>query len=412
VPYRVAGVTGTNGKTTTTTMLEAIAARAGEPCGRVTTLGSWVRGEQVSDDTSEASMARTLEAAGQRGVRTMVMETTSLALLEGFADALPATVGVFTSFSRDHLDYHGTPEEYLAAKAQLFMKLLPGGAAVLNAADPASALLEEVCPPGVRRLGYAGRPVDPSCAAIPLSLVAERVDVDRRGTRVTLAPSPLAEALGGALALGVVGHVHAENALAAAVAADALGYPPDAIREALAAFAGVTGRFQVVDRGAPGPLVVVDYAHTPDALERTLTLARELVGAGGQVFCVFGCGGDRDRGKRPEMGRVAGRLADVVVVTTDNPRSEAPESIADMILSGIPGGAEGRNARPLRILDRARAIRRAISLARAEDIVVVAGKGHEKTQVFRDRVLPFDDVEVARSAPGAAGGEKGRKSRT
>jgi UDP-N-acetylmuramyl-tripeptide synthetase len=391
-------------------MIDAIAARAGERSGRTTTVGDWVCGERVSGGGSDVEATRrTLALATKKRVRTMVVETTSYALSRGFAAELPPAVAVFTNLSRDHLGYHGTPEAYLAAKAQLFMSLLPGGTAVLNAADPASALLDEVIPAGLRRVAYAGRAVDAACAQIPLALAAAEVTVDRGGTRVRLAPSPLAERLGGALSLRVIGHVHAENALAAAVAADALGYPPEATREALAAFAGVPGRFQVVDRRGGGPLVVVDYAHTPDALERTLLLARGLVEAAkGRVICVFGCGGDRDVGKRPEMGRIASRVADVVVVTTDNPRSEDPEAILDGILSGV----EGRSGETIRITDRGRAIRRAIEVAQGPDIVVVAGKGHEKTQIFRDRVVPFDDVEVARSAPSAAGGETGRKSRT
>lgn len=420
LPFRVVGVTGTNGKTTTTTLIEAIAARAGERTGRATTLGSWVRGAQVSEETSLESIRRTMAAAVAGGVRTMALEMTSYALSRGVARELPPTVGVFTNLSRDHLDYHGTPEAYLASKAQLFMSLPPaseGGAAVFNAADPASALLNEITPPGVRRLAYAARPVDPACAALAAggcALEAASVVVDRRGTHLRLVPSPLAERLGGALDLRLLGEVHAENALAAAVAADALGHPAAAIREALAAFPGVPGRFELVDRavdgavdGRAGPMVVVDYAHTPDALERTLRLARSLVApSNGRVLLVFGCGGDRDRGKRPEMGRIASRLADVVIVTTDNPRNEDPQSIEKMIFAGV----EGRFPRPERITERGRAIRRAIEIAEDPDIVVIAGKGHEKTQVFRDHAVPFDDVEVARSAPRAADGETGRKA--
>ncbi|APR79454.1 UDP-N-acetylmuramoylalanyl-D-glutamate--2,6-diaminopimelate ligase [Minicystis rosea] len=408
VPYRIVRVTGTNGKTTTSSMIDAVAMHAGEASARVTTVGAWVRGEPTSNESSLDSMKRTLDLAAASGVRTMVLESTSYALSRGAAHELPATVGVFTNLTRDHLGVHGTPEAYLAAKAQLFMTLLPGGVAVVNAADPASALLAEVTPPAVRVVAYAARAVDPACVSLPLALSAARVTVDRRGTRIELAPSPLADRLGGALALRVVGHVHAENALAAAVAADALGYPPEAIREALASFAGVPGRFEQVDR-PDGRLVVVDYAHTPDALERTLALARSLVEAEkGRVICVFGCGGDRDRGKRPEMGRVAAELADRVVVTMDNPRGERPEDIAAEILSGVVG----RFDPPIRITDRGQAIREAIAWAGVRDIVVIAGKGHEKTQILRDRIVPFDDVEVARSAPSAADGETGRKSRT
>lgn len=411
-PYRVVAVTGTNGKTSTTTMIEAIAAHAGEPSGRLTTLGAWVRGQQITADTSLEGARAALEQAAISGVRTLAVETTSHALARGFAAELPPLCAVFTNLSRDHLDFHGTLEEYLAAKAQLFLSILPGGAGVLNAADPASALLAEVMPADARVLAYAARPIDPACAALPIALSAESVTVDRSGTRVRLARSAvstLADRLGGELILRVIGEVHAENALAAALAADALGFSAEAIREGLAAFPGVPGRFEIVPRARA--TVVVDYAHTPDALERTLSLARRLVSdrePRGRVILVFGCGGNRDRGKRPEMGRIAGAMADLVIVTADNPRGEDPETIADDVLSGVVG----RYSRPLRITDRARAIRKAIALAEDPDIVVVAGKGHEKTQTFRDRIVPFDDVEVVRSAPSAADGETGRKSRT
>jgi UDP-N-acetylmuramoyl-L-alanyl-D-glutamate--2,6-diaminopimelate ligase len=210
-------------------------------------------------------------------------------------------------------------------------------------------------------------------------------------------PSPLADALGGRLDLGIVGEVHAENALAAAVAAHALGYPPAVIREALQRFRGVPGRFErVSDR----PLVVVDFAHTPDALERTLALARNLVRAeGGRVVCVFGCGGDRDQGKRREMGRIAGNAADHLVLTNDNPRSEAPELILDMVEEGV---REGGTPGVLRIYDRARAIEAGVRLAGKNDIVVIAGKGHESTQTLGDQVVPFSDAAVARDALAAA----------
>lgn len=408
LPYRIVRVTGTNGKTTTATMIDAIAAQAGEASGRVTTLGAWVQGERVAEGAGLEAMRRTFTAAEAAGVGTMVLETTSYALDHGAAQEMPADLGVFTNLSHDHLDYHGTAERYLAAKAQLFMTLRPGGTAVLNAADPASALLAEVLPPGVRAVAYAGRPVDPACRHLALALAAAVVTVGRDGTRIQLHPSPLADRLGGALQLPVLGAVHAENALAAAVAAEVLGHPAAATREALAAFAGVPGRFQVVDRGGAGPLTVVDYAHTPDALERTLALARALVAPSkGRVILVFGCGGDRDQAKRPVMGRVATDAADVVILTTDNPRGELPAAITAQILSGV----EGRSAPLFRIPDRGRAIRKAMAIAQDPDIVVIAGKGHEKTQVFRDRIVPFDDVEVARSAPSAADGETGRKSR-
>ncbi len=394
--FTFACVTGTNGKTTTASLIEAIVAASGAPSARITTIGAWVRGEQMGEGTTDAVFRRAIIEAERAKVKTVVVETTSYGLTKGFARDWPPTVAVFTNLSRDHLDYHGTPERYLAAKAQLFMNLLQGGVAVLNAMDPSSALLDEVTPAHAVRSAYAAGPVDAACAHLPLDLKADRVTVDRAGTHVDLAPSPFADALGGALRLALLGHHHAENALGAALAGRALGVEPLVIKRAIEGFSGVPGRFEAV-RGerAGGPLIVVDYAHTPDALAGTLALARSLVeGDRGRVLCVFGCGGERDRGKRPEMGRTAAHLADIVLITSDNPRSEDPASIADQIIAGM----EGRFESDRRILDRAGAINRAVELAGEHDIVVIAGKGHEKTQIFRDRVVPFDDVQVARSA--------------
>jgi UDP-N-acetylmuramoyl-L-alanyl-D-glutamate--2,6-diaminopimelate ligase len=392
--FATACVTGTNGKTTTTSLIAAIVAASGEPSCRVTTLGAWVDDERIAVEPTGEAFQRTLARATERGVKTLAVETTSHALAEGFAREWPPTVGVFTNLSRDHLDYHGTPEHYLAAKAQLFLALPPTGAAVLNVADPASALLDEITPPEVRRLGYAARAPDPACAAIPLALAVapDAITVDEDGTHAPLAPSPFAEALGGRVDLSLVGAVHVENALAAALAAHALGYGWEAIRAGLATFRGVPGRFEIVARR---PLVVVDYAHTPDALGRTLAVARSLA-RGGRLLCVFGCGGDRDPGKRGEMGGLAVSRADVVLLTNDNPRSEDPDIIADGVEEGArksegPGRLE-------RILDREAAIGRAVALAAEEDVVVIAGKGHEKTQTIGDREVAFDDVEVARAA--------------
>jgi UDP-N-acetylmuramoyl-L-alanyl-D-glutamate--2,6-diaminopimelate ligase len=383
-------VTGTNGKTTTTSMIDAIVAATGAPSARVTTLGAFVLGQHLSDGMTRAAFDEAVRAATAAGVEVLAIETTSKALGGGFARRHPPDVAVFTNLSRDHLDTHGTPERYLAAKAQLFLALGPTGVAVLNASDPASALLDEVAAPGVRRLAYAPRAVAPECGRLPVVLAAESVRVDRDGTSIELAASDLARRLGGELRLRVVGSVHADNALAAAVAADALGIEAAAVRAGLESFAGVPGRFEIVARR---PLVAVDYAHTPDALARTLRMARGLIASWtGRVLVVFGCGGDRDRGKRPEMGRIADELADEVFLTTDNPRREDPRAIADAVFGG---------ARPLarwvREPDRAAAIARAIEGASATDVVVIAGKGHERTQSVGGVEHPFSDVEVARA---------------
>ncbi len=379
---RTVGVTGTNGKTTTTSMVAAIVAAAGEPAARVTTVGAWVEDERTSGADLVDEFLITVERAVARGVKTIAVEMTSKALAAGVARKWRPDVGVFTNFTRDHLDIHGTPEAYLAAKAQLVIALASGGTAVLNGDDPASGLLAELVPDGVAVLRFSQH--DRSAA-----LVAERIEVSPTGTRIALAPGELADRLGGTIALGVVGSVHAQNALAAALAAHALGYPADAIARGLATFAGVPGRFEVVARA---PLVIVDYAHTPDGLVGTLATARTLA-ADAHVLCVFGCGGDRDRGKRPQMGAIADAAADVVVLTTDNSRHEDPRAIAAEILAGVGT----TRAQWIVELDRARAIEVAIAMARSTDVVVIAGKGHEQVQELDGVVLPFSDAAVARA---------------
>ncbi len=379
---KTVGVTGTNGKTTTTSMIAAIVAASGEPSARVTTLGAWVEDERVVEPDLVEEFLTTVERAVARGVATIAVEMTSKALAAGVAFQWRPAIGVVTNVTRDHLDHHGTPEAYLAAKAQLVIALAPGAAAVVNGDDPAVALLAELVPKGVALLRFSQR--DDTCA-----LVATRIEVTATGTRVTLG-GVLAEALGGSIELRVVGRVHAQNAMAAALAAHALGYATDAIRRGLAGFVGVPGRFEIV---ASEPLVVVDYAHTPDGLAGTLLTARALAR---RVICVFGCGGNRDRGKRPEMGAIADGAADVVVVTSDNPRHEDPHVIAVEIRAGAPAP----RARWIIELDRARAIELAIGMARPGDIVVIAGKGHEQVQEVGGLMIPFSDADVvARLAP-------------
>jgi UDP-N-acetylmuramoyl-L-alanyl-D-glutamate--2,6-diaminopimelate ligase len=390
-PARRVYVTGTNGKTTTTTMLAAIAEAAGEPSARVTTLGTFVGGARIATEPTLEAYLELLAKAEAIGARAVFVEASSQALADGFAHRFPPDVGVFTNLTRDHLDAHGDFEHYLASKAQLFVNLRPGGVAVLDVADPASALLDEVTPAGVERRGYAARPAEAACGRIPQVLVSARINLSRDGTRVRLASSDLAKRLGGELVLRVIGDVHAENALAAAVAADALGYAAVAIKRGLEGFAGVAGRFEVV---LTSPLVAVDYAHTPDALDRTLSLARVLARqSGGRVLAVFGCGGDRDAGKRAPMGAIAARLAELVIITTDNPRSEEPSAIAAAIAEGAAGGP----GTVVVLEDRRTAIEHAVASARAEDVIVIAGKGHEAVQILRDRTVPFDDAEVVRA---------------
>jgi UDP-N-acetylmuramoyl-L-alanyl-D-glutamate--2,6-diaminopimelate ligase len=381
-------VTGTNGKTSTTSMLAEIARAAGQVPVRVTTLGMWVGDEQVADDSSMQSFERTLRRAHEVGAKTLALEVTSLALENGFARRFPPDIAVFTNITRDHLDRHGTPERYLAAKAQLFLNLRKGGVAVLNAGDPVSALLGEVIPPGVRKRGYSPLgDAEPGPTALPIALAARNAHSDEHGTRIDLAPSPLAQRLRGQIAFAVLGAFQVDNALAAAVAADAAGFSAEAIATGLARFAGVPGRFEICSRS---PLTVVDYAHTPDALRRVLESARALAAQrGGRLGCVFGCGGERDRDKRPLMGELASRLADAIWLTTDNPRSESPAEIAAMVRSGAHGNSHWHE-----VLDRRLAIRLAVDWAEARDVVVVAGRGHESHQVFADGARPLRDNDA------------------
>lgn len=418
--FTTVAVTGTNGKTTTTGMIEAIVRASGAPSARITTLGAWVNDQQVAEGPTLEAFALGLERAHEAGVRTLALEVTSRALGNGFAQLWPAHVAVFTNLSRDHIEYHGDPEHYLAAKAQLFMTLPSGGGAVWNACDPASALLDEVTPKSVRRFGFAR-----GCSAVsPLmvELSSESSRIVDRSTHVVLEASTLASALGGELVLGVLGDANVENALAAALAMHATGYAPEHIAKGLRDFTGVTGRFE---RVWSEPLVVVDYAHTADALASTLALARALVPDTGRVFCVFGCGGEADVGKRPDMGRVSVEAADHVILTSDNPRNEDPVSILRGILQGIAeasnspeifpgeGGAhEVRTTKGKRVAvwvepNREKAIQLAIAECNLGDIVIVAGKGHERTQRIASLALPFDDGEVARQAARARFGSKG-----
>jgi UDP-N-acetylmuramoyl-L-alanyl-D-glutamate--2,6-diaminopimelate ligase len=380
---RTVATTGTNGKTTTTSMVAAIVDAAGEPSARLTTVGAWVRGELIPSPTPQEEFLMVVERAVEIGVRTLALEVTSKALAAGLAQRWPAHVAVFTNLTRDHLDMHGTAEAYLASKAQLFLMLPAGGTAVLNADDESSQLIREVIPDGVNVEQFSVRDAGVALAARAIELAAD-------GTRVVLADGAFARELGGELQLSIAGGVHAQNALGAALAARAAGYGADAIKQGLRAFRGVPGRFEVVGHR---PLVVVDYAHTPDGLVGTLTTARELC-RGGRVVCVFGCGGDRDRGKRPQMGAIVDERADIAVLTTDNPRREDPAVIA----AGVRAGAPSPRATWIVELDRARAIELAITEARPDDLVVIAGKGHECVQEVNGVEHPFSDVDVARAA--------------
>jgi UDP-N-acetylmuramoyl-L-alanyl-D-glutamate--2,6-diaminopimelate ligase len=364
---RTIGVTGTNGKTTTTTLIAAALARVSRPVARITTLGFFLDDERIDLPASHDGSLQLARRAASLGGQFAAVEYTSEALARGYATLWPAEVGVFTNLTHDHLDAHKSPEHYLASKAQLFMHLPHNGVAVLNACDPASQLIAEVIPEGVRVLTY-GLPSRGE-AVMPIG-ESGAVSIDWHGTTV------------GRVRTRAIGEVFAENALAAFVAATAMGVPVDAAIAAIAEAAPPAGRFEVV---AERPWAVVDYAHTPDALARTLRTARALAA---RVLVVFGAGGNRDRDKRAPMG-VAASIADRIYLTTDNPRDEDPAAIARDVRAGITTDVVEEP-------DRATAIRRAIEDAGPGDVVVIAGKGHERTQTIAGVTRAFDDAAIVR----------------
>jgi UDP-N-acetylmuramoyl-L-alanyl-D-glutamate--2,6-diaminopimelate ligase len=393
----LSGVTGTNGKTTTAYLLERLLRAAGRSTALVGTIEYRIAGEvrPAPHTTPESRDLLALLAKGvERGVTEGVMEVSSHALEQGRVWGVPYDVAIFTNLTQDHLDYHGSMEAYFAAKRKLFdgsqvgeTGARPPRVAVLNAEDDTQAALAETAQAAGSAIWSYG---------------AERGDFHARdivmrpnGMRFTLV-SPQGEA---PIEVALTGRVNVLNLLAASAAAMARGLSVAQIAAAAPKLRAVPGRFEAVDAGQPFT-VVVDYAHTDDALRNVLSLARDLVSAKhngekqGRVLTVFGCGGDRDRTKRPRMGRVAAEASEIVIVTSDNPRSEDPRAIIDEILPGTAGSSATVEVEP----DRAKAIALAMTKARASDIVVIAGKGHEKTQTIGKQVLPFDDVAVAREA--------------
>jgi UDP-N-acetylmuramoyl-L-alanyl-D-glutamate--2,6-diaminopimelate ligase len=385
------GITGTNGKTTTSLLVEALLAAGGRPTGVIGTIeyrvGPYV--ETASQTTPEAlELQSLLGRMVQAGVGGAAMEVSSHALELHRVDGIEFDVAVFTNLTQDHLDFHRTLEAYRAAKARLFTLLAesrkPYRTAVVNTDDPAGAAM------------LAAAAGDGRVRAITFGLHTEAELRPRRwesgmdGIRLEVVTSrgPVE------IASPLVGEHNVMNLLGAVGVGLALDMEPARIGPTLSRVATVPGRFERVEAGQPF-LVVVDYAHTPDALERVLTTARKLLRPGGRLGAVFGCGGDRDRGKRPIMGGIAARLADRAWVTSDNPRTEAPAAILAEIEAGIPPAASDRCES---LVDRARAIQAAVGWGREGDVIVIAGKGHETYQIIGARTLDFDDREVARAA--------------
>jgi UDP-N-acetylmuramoyl-L-alanyl-D-glutamate--2,6-diaminopimelate ligase len=353
---QVAGVTGTSGKTTTTFLLHAVLEAAGRKPGLIGTIETRIGGERrpaVRTTPESVDLQRAFRQMLDAGDRSCALEATSHGSELHRLDRVRFECLVFTNLSQDHLDLHGTMERYFEAKRRLFLERRPPAA--INTADE------------------WGR-----------RLLRDRPDALTYGFAADAELGP--EALEG-VDLQLRGRFNVENALAALAVARLLGIDEETAKRALESVPGVPGRFERVDEGQPFE-VVVDYAHKPNALENVLRTARELAG-GGRVICVFGCGGDRDRGKRPLMGHIVAELADVGIVTSDNPRSE-DRGIVDEVLAGAPELEHE--------LDRRTAIAQAVELAEPGDVVVIAGKGHEQGQQIGEVVLPFDDREVAREA--------------
>ncbi|HKG11435.1 MAG TPA: UDP-N-acetylmuramoyl-L-alanyl-D-glutamate--2,6-diaminopimelate ligase [Gaiellaceae bacterium] len=373
----VAGVTGTTGKTTTTYLLYAILEAAGRRPGLMGTVESRIGGERkpaVRTTPEAIDLQRAFRAMLDAGDRSVALEATSHGSELGRLAGIRFAALAFTNLSEEHLDFHGTMERYYAAKRRLFVGPEPPPAAV-NVGDAYGRELADE----LRALGRA-----------PLLTFGFADDAEIR-------PDGLEH---GRLRAGSIeletrlrGRFNVENVLAAVSVALLLDVEDEAIAEGIARVEGVPGRFETIDEGQPFT-VVVDYSHKPGALENVLRTARDL--ATGRVLCVFGCGGDRDRTKRPLMGRIAADLADVAIVTSDNPRSEDPDAIIDEVVAGAPGRLE---VEP----DRAKAIGQALEGAQAGDVVVIAGKGHEQGQELDGRVVPFDDRDVARETLRALG---------
>lgn len=381
------GVTGTNGKTTTTHLIEKVFADQGQKTGLIGTIGMRVSGkpmklESATPTTPDAiTLQKSFADMVEEGVQTAVMEVSSHALDMGRVRGSDFNVAVFTNLSQDHLEYHPTMEDYFHAKSLLFSQL--GNTydrnrlkvAVINADDERAAQLKKVT--AVQLLTYG---IEQSA-----DIRAESIQLSEKGTRFTLV-TPYGKAV---VQLNLIGLFNVYNALAAAASCLVSGIPFEKVCKSLEDSSGVPGRFEVVDEGQPYT-VIVDYAHTPDSLENVLKTVRQF--ARGRLFAVVGCGGDRDRTKRPLMARIAVQYADRAVFTSDNPRSEDPEFIIHDMEAGV------KEAGFVSIPDRTEAIEYAIGEANEEDCILIAGKGHETYQIIGDETIHFDDREKARTA--------------
>ncbi|MSR44981.1 MAG: UDP-N-acetylmuramoyl-L-alanyl-D-glutamate--2,6-diaminopimelate ligase [Phycisphaerales bacterium] len=381
---RMIGITGTNGKTTTAFLVQHLMRQGGDRCGL---LGTVLTDDGKRSTPSELTtpgateLASILGSMAANNCRAAVMEVSSHALHQGRVDGIDFAVGVFTNLTGDHLDYHKSMEEYGAAKALLFRRMAVGSCAVVNMDDPAHVEMVRDCEASVLRCSVQSRRAECFAHVVGQSLGWTRMHMH----------GPWGEF---EVEVPCVGLHNAMNALQAAAVAWSLGVGRDALHAGLSTAPSPPGRLEPVTAATSPFAVLVDYAHTDDALLNVLTALRPVVGDG-KILLVFGCGGDRDKSKRPRMAATAVAYADHIIVTSDNPRTESPQAIIDDICAGIPAHC----AVPVeRECDRSMAIRRAIALARRGDVVLIAGKGHEDYQIIGTEKFPFDDRVVARAA--------------
>jgi UDP-N-acetylmuramoyl-L-alanyl-D-glutamate--2,6-diaminopimelate ligase len=393
------GVTGTNGKTSTTFLLESILRAAGRRPGLIGTVEVRFAGERlraINTTPESIELQRLLRAMRNRGIDAVAMEVSSHALAIGRTDGCRFAAAAMTNVTQDHLDFHRSMEAYRDAKTRLFREhLQPGAGAVVNLDDPAAPeFLAAARDGGGRPIQVARKPA----AGVDVAVDSAQIDLGGTRARLRLPAGPLD------VRLPLLGDFNVENLLVAVGVAIALELPPDAIAAGVAACPQVPGRVERVDSGAlDSPTVLVDYAHTPDAVDKLLRTVRPL--ARGRLITVFGCGGDRDRTKRAPMAEAVARWSDRAIATSDNPRSEDPAAILADVELGLrrlarvePDALDARAAAYACMVDRRQAIRRAIAIARPDDTVVIAGKGHEDYQIVGRERLPFDDRVEARRA--------------
>lgn len=391
---RMIGVTGTNGKTTTTYLLRSILRQAGYKVGLIGTIQTLIEDKAlpIKNTTPDViELQNTLAEMVNSGIKYVIMEVSSHALALNRVAGCEFDVGIFTNMTQDHMDFHQTFENYIDAKAELFRRLShsnstkSGKTAVINFDDAAGLIMAK----------HSSCPVISYAVTDNAVLTADNVEVKAAGSSFSI-HGPFGDI---DLKLNITGMFNVYNVLAAVGAAVAEGVKPDIIKHALENFTSVPGRFELVQAGQPFT-VIVDYAHTPDGLENVLMTAKQFVK--GKIIVVFGCGGDRDRTKRPIMGKLAVQYGDVVIATSDNPRSEDPEKILADVEVGIKEGLVDTNTgkRYEIISDRRQAITEAIRMAEPKDVVLIAGKGHETYQILKEKTIDFDDRQVAREIIG------------